>query len=43
VIGLATARGTETIRWRFYGTRADTKLAFSQFGLNAVRRLLSSP
>jgi nicotinamide-nucleotide amidase len=43
VVGLATARGTETIRWRFSGTRADTKLAFSQFGLNAVRRLLSSP
>lgn len=42
VIGLATARGTETIRWRFSGTRADTKLAFSQFGLNAVRRLLAS-
>ncbi|MFZ5861644.1 MAG: competence/damage-inducible protein A [Nitrospirota bacterium] len=42
VVGLATARGTETTRWRFSGTRADTKLAFSQFGLNAVRRLLAN-
>lgn len=42
VVGLATARGTDTIRWRFSGTRSDTKLAFSQFGLNAVRRLLAS-
>ncbi|MFZ5877677.1 MAG: competence/damage-inducible protein A [Nitrospirota bacterium] len=43
VVGLATARGTETTRWRFSGTRSDTKLAFSQFGLNAVRRLLANP
>jgi PncC family amidohydrolase len=39
VVGLASRRGTETSRWRFSGSRADTKLAFSQFGLNAVRRL----
>jgi nicotinamide-nucleotide amidase len=43
VVGLATAHGTDTIRWRFSGTRSDTKLAFSQFGLNAVRRLLANP
>jgi nicotinamide-nucleotide amidase len=39
VVGLASSRGTETSRWRFSGSRSDTKLAFSQFGLNAVRRL----
>jgi nicotinamide-nucleotide amidase len=43
VVGLAGARGTETARWRFSGTRADTKLAFSQFGLNALRRFLARP
>ncbi|HET8760347.1 MAG TPA: competence/damage-inducible protein A [Nitrospiria bacterium] len=43
VVGLADARGTETARWRFSGTRADTKLAFSQFGLNALRRFLARP
>jgi nicotinamide-nucleotide amidase len=41
VVGLATHRGTETLRWRFTGSRSDTKLAFSQFGLNAVRRFVS--
>jgi nicotinamide-nucleotide amidase len=43
VVGIAGARGTETLRWRYSGTRADTKLAFSQFGLNALRRFLSQP
>lgn len=40
VVGLAGDRGTETMRWRFSGSRSDTKLAFSQFGLNAVRRFV---
>jgi nicotinamide-nucleotide amidase len=40
VVGLAGGRGTETMRWRFSGSRSDTKLAFSQFGLNAVRRFV---
>lgn len=40
VVGLASDRGTETSRWRFTGSRTDTKLAFSQFGLNVVRRFV---
>ncbi len=40
-VGLATTRGTETSRWRFTGSRSDTKFAFSQFGLNVVRRLVA--
>ncbi len=40
VVGLASRRGTETSRWRFSGSRSDTKLAFSQFGLNVVRRFV---
>ncbi len=42
VVGLAGARGTETSRWRFTGSRSDTKLSFSQFGLNVVRRFLAT-
>jgi nicotinamide-nucleotide amidase len=41
-VGLATERGTETSQWRFTGSRSDTKLAFSQFGLNMVRRFLAT-
>lgn len=41
VVGLATDRGTETHRWRYTGTRTDTKLAFSQFGLDVVRRFVA--
>jgi nicotinamide-nucleotide amidase len=41
VVGLASTRGTETSRWRFTGSRSDTKLAFSQFGLNVVRRFVA--
>lgn len=40
VVALAGPRGTETFRWRFTGSRSDTKLAFSQFGLNVVRRFV---
>lgn len=40
VVGFASDRGTETSRWRFTGSRSDTKLAFSQFGLNVVRRFV---
>lgn len=40
VVGLASGRGTETMQWRFSGSRSDIKLAFSQFGLNAVRRFV---
>jgi nicotinamide-nucleotide amidase len=41
VVGLATDRGTETRRWRYTGARTDTKLAFSQFGLDVVRRFVA--
>ena len=41
VVGLASARGTVTSRWRFHGTRSQTKLAFSQYGLDVVRRFVA--
>ena len=41
VVGLASAGGTVTSRWRFHGTRSQTKLAFSQYGLDVVRRFVA--
>ena len=40
VVGLASSSGTMTGRWRFYGPRSETKLAFSQYGLDTLRRFL---
>jgi nicotinamide-nucleotide amidase len=40
VVGLASSSGTMTGRWRFHGPRSETKLAFSQYGLDTLRRFL---
>ncbi|MEO5656509.1 MAG: nicotinamide-nucleotide amidohydrolase family protein, partial [Nitrospiria bacterium] len=40
VVGLASERGATTSRWRFAGPRSETKLAFSQYGLETLRRFL---
>lgn len=42
VVAVAHAEGTIVRRWEFRGPRAETKLAFSQYGLDTVRRFITA-
>jgi nicotinamide-nucleotide amidase len=41
VVGLASETAAETRCWRFHGPRSETKLAFSQYGLDVLRRFVT--
>jgi len=41
-VALAHVDGTIVRRWGFHGPRAETKVAFSQYGLDTVRRFVTT-